>query len=143
MEGFAITHDPKLDDEDRFQVYMGHFPTAASVQSLLHFAQSIKDHNFSLYKYPTDKENLEHYGQTYPPLITPNNIRTPTAMFVGDVDDLGDPTDNRWARDTINSGYNAVVHYEEIHGGHASFIVGKDMSWFDRAMELIAKYNPK
>ena len=120
---------------------MGHFPSSASVQSLLHFAQSTRDHNFALYKYPTDKENLDHYGQKDPPLIHPNNIRVPTAMFVGDVDDLGDLTDNRWARDTINSGHNAVVHYEEIHAGHASFIVGIDMTWFDRAMELIGHYN--
>ena len=44
IEGFAITHDPKLDDPDRFQVYMGHFPSSASLQSLLHYAQSTRDH---------------------------------------------------------------------------------------------------
>ena len=38
MEGFLITHDPSLDDEDRFQVYMGHFPAGASVQSIVHYA---------------------------------------------------------------------------------------------------------
>jgi len=31
VEGFLITHDPKLDDEQRFQVYMGHFPAGTSI----------------------------------------------------------------------------------------------------------------
>ena len=43
--GFVITHDPSLDSEDRFQVYMGHFPAGASVQSLWHYAQNINAHN--------------------------------------------------------------------------------------------------
>lgn len=30
IEGFLITTDPSLDDSDRFQVYMGHFPAGAS-----------------------------------------------------------------------------------------------------------------
>ena len=66
----------------------------------------------------------------------------PVAMFVGLEDDLGDSTDTRWARDTINSGGDALVHYEEMAGGHASFLIGKDMTWVDRALELTAHYNP-
>jgi hypothetical protein len=38
-EGFIITQNPDLDDTPRFQIYMGHFPTSASLQSLIHFAQ--------------------------------------------------------------------------------------------------------
>lgn len=41
-EGFLITQNPKLDNTERFQVYMGHFPAGASVQSLMHYAQIIK-----------------------------------------------------------------------------------------------------
>ena len=37
-EGFLITKNPLLDDPTRFNVYMGHFPAGASVQSLIHFA---------------------------------------------------------------------------------------------------------
>jgi hypothetical protein len=63
-------------------------------------------------------------------------------MFVGTEDDLGDVIDTRWARDTIKSGGDAVVHYEEMKAGHASFLIGKDMSWVDRAKDLISHYNP-
>lgn len=37
-EGFLITKNPLLDDPTRFNVYMGHFPAGASVQSLIHYA---------------------------------------------------------------------------------------------------------
>ena len=63
-------------------------------------------------------------------------------MFVGTEDDLGDVTDTRWARDTIKSGGNALVHYEEFPAGHTTFLVGKDMTWVNRAMELTNHYNP-
>jgi len=48
-EGFLITKDPSLDDPDRFQVYMGHFPAGASLQSLVHYGQMIRDKQFKLY----------------------------------------------------------------------------------------------
>ena len=139
-----ITHNPSFDDTDRFQVYMGHFPAAASLQSLVHYGQSCRDHSFSGFIWPSKKENEAHYGSSgQPPIVALNKITVPTAMFVGSVDDLGDPTDARWARDTIKSGgHGALVHYEEIQGGHATFIVGKDMTYFERAMGLIKKYNP-
>ena len=145
LETLAITHNPSYDDTERFQVYMGHFPAAASAQSLIHYGQSCRDHSFTGFIWPTSKENVAHYGPTgHPPIVALNKITTPTAMFVGKVDDLGNLTDARWARDTIKSGdHGSLVHYEEDDAGHATFIVGKDMSYFDRAMTLIEKYNPK
>jgi len=62
-------------------------------------------------------------------------------MFVGAVDDLGDVTDARWARDQIRSGGNALVAYEESNAGHSSFMIGKDMSYFDKVVDLIRQYN--
>jgi uncharacterized protein YfbU (UPF0304 family) len=38
MEGFVITTNSLLDDFDRFLVYMGHFPSGASTQSIYHYA---------------------------------------------------------------------------------------------------------
>jgi len=141
MEGFAITHDPSLDSEDRFQVYMGHFPAGASVQSLWHYAQNINSHNMQLFDWGSASLNRQKYGQDTPPVVFLNKITdVPVAMFVGTEDDLGDPTDTRWARDTIASGGQAVVHYEEMAAGHASFLIGKDMTWVDRALELSDHY---
>lgn len=63
-------------------------------------------------------------------------------MFVGLQDDLGDVNDNHWARDQINSGGDALVHYQEVNAGHSTFMVAKDMSYFDDVMTLVKKYNP-
>ena len=143
MEGFIITHDTSLDDETRFQVYMGHFPAGASVQEFWHYAQNINSHNMQLFDWGSKSLNKQKYGQETPPIVHLNTITdVPIAMFVGTEDDLGDVTDTRWARDTIQSGGNAVVHYEEMKAGHASFLIGKDMTWVDRAKKLIAQYNP-
>ena len=54
-------------------------------------------------------------------------------MFVGTEDLLGDPEDARETRDLIGS----IVHYEEIEAGHMSFLAGKDMSYFERVLELL------
>jgi len=41
-----ITHQPDLDDADRFAVYMGHEPNGASVKAILHYAQNMKEDRF-------------------------------------------------------------------------------------------------
>ena len=45
-EGFLITKNPNIDDDKRFQVYMGHFPAGASVKSIDHYSQEITSHYF-------------------------------------------------------------------------------------------------
>jgi hypothetical protein len=62
-------------------------------------------------------------------------------MFVGTADDLGDPEDAQWARDQIDLGGSALVHYEEIAAGHSTFMIGVDMSYFDRVLTLLATYS--
>ena len=64
----------------------------------------------------------------------------PSALFVGSVDDLGDPTDGKWASEQFSEG--VLKHYEQIDGGHMTFLVGKDVSYFDRVMNLVKEYNP-
>jgi CHAD domain-containing protein len=61
-------------------------------------------------------------------------------MFVGTQDDLGDVTDAQWARDQLNS--SVMVHYQEVDAGHSTFMIGKDMTYFDQVMDLVHQYNP-
>lgn len=61
-------------------------------------------------------------------------------MFVGRYDVLADPVDARWTRDQIGE---AVVHYQEIDGGHETFLLGKDMTFFTKdVMDLLEWYHP-
>jgi len=53
---------------------------------------------------------------------------------------LADTRDALWTKDQMG---DAVVHYQEIHAGHLTFMVGKDMSyWTQDAMKLLKKYQP-
>jgi len=63
------------------------------------------------------------------------------AIFAGKNDKLANTTDARWIRDTMNK--QAMVHYQEINGGHVTFMVAKDTTWFtEDVMGLIKKYQP-
>ena len=61
-------------------------------------------------------------------------------MFVGQSDKLADVEDAQWIRSQLGDG---VVHYQEIVGGHISFMIGKDMSYFtEDVIGLLSQYHP-
>ena len=87
---YISTSDPTLDDQDRFQVYMGHYPNGASVQSMLHYAQLISKEDMELFDWDSTFVNEKKYGQEIPPKVDFSKITVPTAMFVGLKDQIGD-----------------------------------------------------
>ena len=64
----------------------------------------------------------------------------PTALFAGSFDELGDPTDVAWAKSQLNP--TALVHFEEVQAGHSTFLIGKNMTYFDTVMDLVKEHNP-
>ena len=62
----------------------------------------------------------------------------PIALFVGIYDMLANVNDARMLNNLLES----CVFYREFESNHASFITGKDMSYFDRIIELTNYYNP-
>lgn len=95
-----------------------------------------------------DQENFLHYGQATPPILdlrTYKNAGVPLALFAGTTDLLADIEDTRWARDQIldgGKGKYALVHYQEVRGGHVHFIEGRDMNYLINFLKIIRKYNP-
>jgi pimeloyl-ACP methyl ester carboxylesterase len=53
--------DPSLDDDTRFQDYMGHFPSGTSLRCLDHYGQIVNADQFRRYDYGSKKNN-EIYG---------------------------------------------------------------------------------
>ncbi len=130
--------DPSLNDESRMQVYFGHFPSGTSLRALDHYAQILKGDTFNQYDFGK-KQNREKYNSDTAPEIKLSSIsKVPIAMFVGTADELATVEDNRWAKTQLNT----LVHYKEYPLGHLSFMVAKDMTYFQDAMNLIKKYNP-
>ena len=64
-------------------------------------------------------------------------------MFVGTVDDLGDKTDSRWAKNEIMTGGKAIEKgfYNEYYLGHASFMVAKNFTYFDDVKKVLTQHN--
>jgi len=142
MEAFCdMTHDfaegdSKYNDAERADVSQGHFPHPASWKQLAHYAQSVDSGLFREFDYEEEK-NMKKYGQASPPEIDVGKIsHVPIAMFVGKQDPLANPTDTQWARDQIKT----TIHYEEINNfDHGSFMLGKDMSFMDTVLKVVAQ----
>eukprot|EP00588_Corethron_pennatum_P003963 CAMPEP_0194291486 /NCGR_PEP_ID=MMETSP0169-20130528/43478_1 /TAXON_ID=218684 /ORGANISM="Corethron pennatum, Strain L29A3" /LENGTH=460 /DNA_ID=CAMNT_0039039381 /DNA_START=91 /DNA_END=1473 /DNA_ORIENTATION=- len=139
---FLITKDPSLDDKKSFEVYMAHFPSGASVQSLLHYAQLVNSGRFELFDWGSGSANRNKYNQETPPVVNLSKISggVPVGMFVGTADDLGDVTDGEWSRDQIEKGGDAIRLYREVPAGHATFMIGKDMGYLDEMVDLLRQY---
>ena len=61
-------------------------------------------------------------------------------MFVGAEDGLGTVMDTQWEANQIGE---RVVHYEIIQDfDHEAFLLGRNMSYMERALELVKEYNP-
>jgi len=59
-------------------------------------------------------------------------------MFVGTSDELATDIDNQWARTQLNT----LKFFKEYPLGHLSFLVGKDMSYFNDVMSILNQYHP-
>ena len=136
---FTHNSNPDLDDQDRFADYLGHTPKGASAKAIKHFAQNYKENRFQ--KFSNHYNDFTHRTKKRHTHEFPlDKISVPVAMFTGKEDPLADLTDSRWTRDQIGS---KIVHYEEIHAGHQTFLVGKDMSYFTKTvMDLLKEYQP-
>ena len=135
-----ISHDIAADDEERFQVYMDHEPNGASVQSMLLYAQNMKEDRFQVWG--PDYYHWDHLVQKRTTDLIPIETITkvPIAMFAAYDDTIADPIDAKWTKDTIGA---AVIHYQMIEGGHLTFLIGKDMSYYTQdVMGLLHQYNP-
>jgi hypothetical protein len=94
------------------------------------------------------RSNWEAYGQAGPPPIDLKKVRNtkvPVALFPGAYDALSALEDTRWLRDELLDGdkleeSKTVVHYDEYLAGHYTFIIGKNMSYFDEVLSLIDTY---
>lgn len=117
------------------QVFISHYPSGTSLKSLQHFTQLLVSNRFAYYDYG-EEENQKKYGQDTAPSIDISKISSvPIALFVGKSDELATVTDAEWI--VKNLGYNAMKHYEEVEGGHLSFLLAKDMSYFDGVLKFI------
>ena len=138
---FISDSDPSVDSSDRLAVYSGHFPSGTSLRCLVHYGQLVNKSGFHRYDYGDEDENNKHYGQSTPPSIDVASITgIPVALYRGSLDELADTKDTEWLADQMQQ---TLVFNNEYRIGHISFLIGKDMSFFNvDAMYLMQKYHP-
>ena len=125
---------------------MGRMPHGTSARSLNHYGQIVKNKRFHYYDYGK-KINKEKYGTEEVPDIPLEKIfdsNVPMAFFVGEKDTVVPLKGSRWLYEFFASRgeiKNPVIHYQEMNGEHMSFVMGKNMTYFEKVLELVNDIN--
>jgi pimeloyl-ACP methyl ester carboxylesterase len=123
---------------ERVSVYLSHYPAGASLQSINHFIQIMENNKFIQYDYKLEA-NMRIYGSPYPQeydFSKVNNI--PIALFGGKEDKLASVEDIEWLREQLDTNVIFYNIYEKM--GHLTFLLSKDMCWFEDALVLIEAF---
>ena len=120
--------DIKDDDLDRFIVFLAHFPSWSSVNTFLHFAQSIRYNNFATLK------DMVPYDFT-----KAKNI--PIALLVGMSDRLATVADNRNLKVILEKN-NLLNFYREYENtGHLSFFISISNIFMDDIIRKVLEFS--
>ncbi|XP_078359982.1 lipase member K-like [Oculina patagonica] len=120
----VIGMDSDNVEKSRVPVYLAHFAEGTSFKDVVHFGQIIVNKKCQKFDYG-EAGNKKHYNQATAPMCQVQNMPTPTLLFVGGDDGLGDPADVQALKPKISN----LVHYEVIPGwNHLDFLYGIDAS---------------
>lgn len=104
--------NPNVDDKESLLVFVSHFPSGASLQTLEHYGSIIRNKKFGKY----DNEEAYDFNQIK---------EIPIALLVGSDDQLSTVEDNRILRNNLLE-LNLLHFYKEYENmGHATFFLNK------------------
>jgi gastric triacylglycerol lipase len=135
--GLFILSDmkPNLDNLDRMDVIMGHYPSGTSMRDYDHFVQMVQNDDFQKYDFRNETENLRRYGQKTPPVLNLSNVDAEVHLYVGRFDELADLQDFEILIGKLNG--TKKISVTEIEGGHATFLWGKNMTFLEQILQQI------
>ena len=116
------------DNEKRFLVLMGHFPSGASLKSLNHFSTIIKNKDFVDFKY---KKRYDYSSK----------VEIPVALLVGRDDKLATPEDARVIRNEFLENNNLHFYKEYENMGHATFFLTKTKEYLIDVLKCVEDFN--
>ena len=132
-----VCDEKSSDDNDPIQlgVFLKHFPSGTSLKSLIHFISIFKNKDFVHYDYGKEA-NMVIYNQKEPlPYNLKNIIDFPIMLLGGEDDMLSTPNDLNWLYQQIQ---NNVIYFKIFPNmGHASFLIGKSVDWFNIPLNII------
>ncbi|XP_044502560.1 triacylglycerol lipase 2-like [Mangifera indica] len=109
-------------------VFLKHEPQPTATKNMIHLAQMIRTGTIAMYDYGA-VDNMNHYGQTTPPVYNMTSIPNDIPLFIGygGKDSLADPNDVKLLLQNLkyHSANKMVVHYVEDYA-HADFVFGSN-----------------
>lgn len=128
----------KYNNLKMMPVYLSHSPGGSSLKSISHFVQLVRSKKFNMYDYGPEMNKII-YNSSDPKEYDLKLIENfPIALLSGNEDRLANPKDVEWLKEEL--GDNCI--YSKVYDGmgHSTFMVAKDMSWFNDVIELIDMY---
>jgi len=129
--------DPEIDNYQRLNIILGHFPAGTSTLDILHWRQMVEESSeiFQMYDFGTAGDE-QAYGQPTPPVYNLANVNVPVHMFVGQDDRLADPLDAWDLRTSLTGSPNVTFNLYPLMG-HVSFLWGKNMSFMNDVFAVL------
>ncbi|KAI3463100.1 hypothetical protein Pfo_019763 [Paulownia fortunei] len=109
------------------ELFLRNEPQSTSTKNLVHLAQTVRDGVLSKYDYGNANFNLEHYGESKPPVYDLSKIPHDLPLFIsyGGQDALSDVKDVATLLDSLKYHDVDKLHVQYIKDfAHADFIMG-------------------
>lgn len=123
-----------VDNTKRMDIFVGHYPAGASVQTMYYWNQLFDSDEFVMFNYG-EQGNLQHYNQTTPPFYNLSQVNVPVYLFAGYYDELADPTDVEILKSQLTG--SPLVELNTYPYGHASFFWALNTYWIYDAINTI------
>lgn len=120
-------------------VYLSHQPGGSSLKAVSHFVQLIRRNTFSMYDYGQEGNHAIYHSSEPKEYDLSLIYDIPIALFAGKQDKLSTPTDVTWLAAQL--GENVIFSKTYDNMAHTTFIMSKDMKWFEDVIEIIDMYN--
>ena len=116
-----INSATEYDDFDRMAFYQQNYPNGISLRTVKHFVQSIDTGTFAAFRqdYSAGSTDIQSID------LSDIGKIAPIAFFYGEHDLVADKKDVLALKQLVQP-----VITKEIKGGHATFLIGKDMTYF-------------
>jgi hypothetical protein len=132
--------NPEDNNLEYLQVYFKHYPAGTFYKSFLHFAQIYKSHKFQEYDYGVET-NIKVYGSPRSPVYDLSTIKgIPIALFCGENDKATHKNDIDYLTKHQHLGESLVYHKVYPNVGHLTFLLPKEVGWFNDVLTLIEKH---
>ncbi|XP_071533448.1 lipase lipl-1-like [Panulirus ornatus] len=133
---------PDADElnEEYLPVILAHTPAGTSVHTVNHYGQILHKGVFGKYDYGV-LGNMNHYGQTTPPLYNLSNVHAPVGLFWGNTDWLADPQDvAHLAAELPNVVLNYNVNKTEFNHMDFGWGIHANEYVYTYVLDLFSKY---